>query len=222
MNNKMCARCGSLVLVLLFTFLLCATVPAFASSSSSTGRVQQQQPEPKTEHDVYGWEEEVPPVVRSPAVGAVERANDSQQQRPLLQLGPSSFERQSVFRKRKSQQPKSHPMRTNVWKIRFTSRNRKFVTNETMIIEFDPLGYCRVETTPGQDDRRSEHYVVGTWNMIPAGVLWEIPRLQFWAELHLQPFGDHPRMLRGVVVRERYVLVLCLLASSKTVSIPET
>ena len=146
------------------------------------------------------------------ALDTKERTNDyTQQQRPLIQFGPSSLERHGFFRRSKSQQqitkPKSHPMRTNVWKVRFTSRNRKFFTNETMVIEFDPLGYCRVEATPDQDDCRY-HHVVGTWNMIPAGVLWELPRLQFWAELHLQPFGDHPRMLRGVVVRDRYVHIL--------------
>ena len=130
------------------------------------------------------WEEEIPPQI-------VEKEPDDEapsSKRPLF-WRPQQLQ----VRRPQRKQPKPHPMRTNLWKLKFTSRNRDYFQNETMIFEFDELGFCK-----------NDKAQVGKWNMVPAGVLWKLPSgLQFYAEIHLQPFGDHPRMLRGVVVRDR-------------------
>lgn len=58
------------------------------------------------------------------------------------------------------------------------------------------------------EDTNSHDYVVGTWKMAPSGVVWEMKfdertTYNFYADLHLNPFGKHPKMFRGLVIRDR-------------------
>jgi len=94
---------------------------------------------------------------------------------------------------------KSHKLRTNLWNLTLTSRNRRiFSNNRTFVIDFHEDGYCW----------NSNDYSVGRWQTIPSGISWNFSpsqnlTLRFTSEVHLNPFGEHPRMLRGVVVRDR-------------------
>ena len=190
--------------------ILCGAA-ALASSVSTSLGVQ------NDAKDLY-WEEEIPPPVPS-IVDNHESADNDKQRRPILQWRPLE-DRKHAIRRTNFQKKEPHPLRTNVWRIRLTSRNRKYIPDKSLIVEFDARGYCKVlqegesnyptsTATPISEndtpDDRIYRGCVGKWNMIPAGVWWNFSSLQFWAEVHLQPFADHPRMLRGIIVRERYV-----------------
>ena len=161
--------------------------------------------------------------------------------RPVLLWRP--LERQMHTVKYSQTTKEVHPLRTNVWRIRLTLRKRNYIPDKYLVVEFDARGYCKViQQGNNRDDTKTltadspisyedSHeddpiYMncVGKWNMIPAGVFWNFSTLQFWAELHLQPFADHPRMLRGIIIRERYVnackkLILCSPSFSRQYSL---
>jgi hypothetical protein len=151
------------------------------------------------------WEEEIPPPPSDKDTSTNKKKKKDY--RPLFWTP----ENNNVKQKRLVKTP--HPMRTNKWELRFTTRNRKLFANRTLEMDFDDeLGYCKAGTSS-----EGEAAAVGKWHMIPSGVLWRYSDhdddtasssrlLHFTAEIHLNPFGDHPRMLRGVVVRDRYVI----------------
>lgn len=148
------------------------------------------------------WEEEIP-APRPDKDPSSSSKKDDKDARPLFWT--PTKQKSKPKRVVKTQ----HPMRTNKWEIRFTTRNRKLFANRTLEMEFDDkLGYCKAAPQKGEAEA-----AVGKWHMIPAGILWRYSDdessnrlLHFTAEIHLNPFGDHPRMLRGVVVRDRYVM----------------
>ena len=204
----------------------CLLVPDLVSSSNSI-------PKYSAANGVY-WEEELPLGISSTDCdnddeydfATTDHAKNGQEQdRQIVLWGPLKFARPRMEHKVLCQKS-PHPLRTNLWRVNFTWRDRRFIPDQTIIMEFDPRGYCRVTNqqhgannitatmipscsrrdNPNQDPMYQD--CVGTWNMIPSGVLWNFSKLQFWAEVHLQPFANHPRMFRGVIVRERYVCVV--------------
>lgn len=209
------------ILPSLVALLLSVSGTTATSSPTSSAKVRGGSTKEASSSAVY-WEEETPP----PIVAAEDESNDdgsdtntkATTSRPLFWT-PRVFKNQRRRAPRKAK-PTPHPMRTNLWKIQFTSRNRQIFQNRTMIIDFDGShavtdghhSYCKL----GDNS-------IGKWHMIPSGVLWRYyagkragnddnsstsagtTQLHFTAEIHLNPFGDHPRMLRGVVVRDRYV-----------------
>ncbi|KAI2491488.1 hypothetical protein MHU86_23079 [Fragilaria crotonensis] len=202
-------RMRLLLLSLHLCLLILYVAPTLASSVSTPLGIQ------GNRNDLY-WEEEIPPPVPSSS-DRHEWGDEDKQQRPILLWRPLERQKHTI-RRTNVRNKEPHPLRTNVWRIRLTSRNRKYIPDESLIVEFDARGYCKViqedenhdtkTTAPSISDNNNlvdpiYHGCVGKWNMIPAGVWWNFSSLQFWAEVHLQPFADHPRMLRGIVVRER-------------------
>lgn len=86
-----------------------------------------------------------------------------------------------------------------------------------LILELDASGYARMR--PHDDDHaRSSHVernlhwfpMIGTWQLDPGSlVTWSVPDennsndywYEFRAHFHVNPFGKHPKMIRGTVVR---------------------
>jgi hypothetical protein len=63
-------------------------------------------------------------------------------------------------------------------------------------------------STPKNNDDDTTTYIVGTWRLAPSGVIWKMTwdedrTYSFYADLHLNPFGKHPKMFRGMVLRDR-------------------
>ena len=76
--------------------------------------------------------------------------------------------------------------------IRWRGQARGFVTP----VEFHPNGYCRSPTLG-----------VGTWESFPWGVRCTLAEdstgveYTLYASVHLNPFGDQPKMLQGTVLK---------------------
>ena len=58
-----------------------------------------------------------------------------------------------------------------------------------------------------KDDDDKNTYIVGTWKLAPSGVVWKMAwdgtTYSFYADLQVSPFGDYPKMFRGLVIRDR-------------------
>lgn len=112
-------------------------------------------------------------------------------------------------------------------KLRSNDRYRK-----RQVMTFARNGYVRIDnnTTPQNNNRPR----VGKWRIGHSGVAFDIPVLisanrkkssgsnsdkvmipkkmtvlHYHADIHLNKFGERPRMFRGVITRDRYVCILC-------------
>ena len=81
-------------------------------------------------------------------------------------------------------------------------------------LEFAPNGYVRCHPSPPSssssssepEDSSSEHPppYIGTWELTSTGLAWSIDMdgclYMFRGDLHVNPFGSHPRLTRGIVL----------------------
>ena len=48
--------------------------------------------------------------------------------------------------------------------------------------------------------------LIGTWKLDPSGLSWHLPlndrEHYFFADIHINPFGQYPKITRGIVIRE--------------------
>lgn len=135
---------------------------------------------PSTSERTLVWEEEVP----APSKDEEEQRNKPAQRK--LQ-NPAAASPQ-----------KPHPLRTAQWKVYLHGKWRGAARE--IAIEFADNGYLRCD---GGD-------LVGRWNLTPTGMTWSVElessgqlvEYSFYADLHPNPFGRHPRMTRGVIIEE--------------------
>ena len=67
----------------------------------------------------------------------------------------------------------------------------------TLFVNSSPSFNSSIDLANEQNTTR----LVGQWRVIPSGIWWSIPTFgHCTAEVHLHPFGPHPKMLQGVVV----------------------
>ena len=103
-----------------------------------------------------------------------------------------------TFRRKKTPEP--HPLRMESFQIHLNwkkDRRRK----STMHLEFNENGYLRAVL----DDANP---VIGTWRLSSCGLSWDLclhhedptRTLHFYADLHVNPFGNHPKLTRGMVL----------------------
>ncbi|CAB9516793.1 expressed unknown protein [Seminavis robusta] len=68
---------------------------------------------------------------------------------------------------------------------------------------------------PPPEETTLPYFVAGTWKLAPSGVTWNMrwdgKTYHFFADLHANPFGRHPKMFRGIVMRDRRSFPLRLL-----------
>lgn len=120
-----------------------------------------------------------------------------------------------------------HPLRTDEWELDFRWKGRRSGSGSSrrrIAFEFADNGYVRCRSCSddgGVDEDRTgggekRRYSVGTWELTPSGVAWTVRFddgdesegeaggggrcLDFYAGLHLNPFGSHPRFVKGIVV----------------------
>jgi hypothetical protein len=151
------------------------------------------------------WEEELPaPPTRNLSKSDDRKARDIHQ-RPLVssKLTLSSQQARSPV-----ERCTPHKLRTNLWKVKLRitrPETSNLLQNsgppsgkrQLLWVNFDPSGYCRIQ------NEQNTTRIVGQWRMIPSGIWWSIPTFgHCTAEVHLHPFGPHPKMLRGVVVSD--------------------
>jgi hypothetical protein len=64
-----------------------------------------------------------------------------------------------------------------------------------------------VPSGPSEDSSDPPQYIAGTWKLAPSGVTWKVTwggkTYLFFACVHANPFGRHPKMFRGIVIRDR-------------------
>jgi hypothetical protein len=132
-------------------------------------------------------------------------------------------------RKKSEPEPQPHPLRTDVWKLKvqwrqqhFSRQNKKHAAKKEMLLEFADNGYVRLCTPTPHDDSDTAHVdedteksrattattPIGTWKLDPSGLSWHLPlhdgtEHYFFADIHINPFGEYPKMTRGIVIRER-------------------
>jgi len=116
-------------------------------------------------------------------------------------------------RRRQGQRNENHYVETD-----------SFSPQDSIIFEFAPNGYVRAVVASDQDDHdthsndsatshcHQQHKEalstswIGTWKSTGASVTWVLPmgpagnEYFFSADLHVNPFGLHPRMSRGIVI----------------------
>jgi hypothetical protein len=168
--------------------------------------------------EIY-WEEERPPphMLYQKTPITFDWDVESKPKRPFLSWKSMKY-LQPLCNTKQTMKQKTHPLRTNLWRIRIRYRKQRQQQQECdewpfariILVEFHPSGYCRVtnDKSDTEELKNIEPIFLGTWNVIPSGVLWKLPTREFWAEVHLQPFAKYPRMLRGVIVDKtnpRYV-----------------
>ena len=126
-----------------------------------------------------------------------------------------------------------HPLRMKEWKMKFSWKEQRRQRATTMEFEFDANGYVRclhpntVHKNKQKDDtssrqpagrqKKQQHkegdeldgtnFIVGTWKVAPSGMTWNMSwdgrSYSFYADLQVNPFGEYPKMFRGLVIRDR-------------------
>jgi hypothetical protein len=102
-----------------------------------------------------------------------------------------------------------HPMRTNLWNLNVhwnggRERRQPRIFAKQLEIEFALNGYCKGQTSKG------DVLAIGTWEVVPWGVWFTLEdatgyEYTFTAHLHLNSFGDQPKMMQGSIVRYEQV-----------------
>jgi len=165
------------------------------SSASSSPTVEKYY----TEFASTYWEEEIPNAILESSAADDLSEPSSQTSRPLFW---SREYEDKQFQPMKTASPRVekevHKLRTNLWKLSFKSRDCRIFPEKSMVVDFDKSGFCL----------HKNNDTVGKWRISPNGLTWQISSseevaLYFSAETVLNPFGKHPRMLRGMVVRDR-------------------
>ena len=93
----------------------------------------------------------------------------------------------------------------------------QLVGESSLHLAFAPNGYVRCHPSPPssssssssseQEQVSSQHpSLIGTWELTPTGLVWNIDMdgnlCEFRADLHVNPFGSHPRLTRGIVLQD--------------------
>jgi len=104
-----------------------------------------------------------------------------------------------------------HPLRQECWTLRvlWTGKLDKQLPS-TMQVEFDTdTGYCLARSSSATQFDAAGDVVVGLghWQMFPWGVWFTLVdasgsvEYTFTAQFHLNPFGDHAKLMQGSIVR---------------------
>jgi hypothetical protein len=112
------------------------------------------------------------------------------------------------------QYPNPQPQRSNI-----SRQHKKKAGKKEMLLEFADNGYVRLCPQPNDDSDTAytdtdtttaatdKSTPVGTWKLDPSGLSWHLPlndrEHYFFADIHINPFGQYPKMTRGIVIRER-------------------
>ena len=85
-------------------------------------------------------------------------------------------------------------------------QSRLGIQGKTLLLDFSETGHVRVL------NNETSTLSIGTWKLHPSGITWQFPivssnggssrtMLQCHGDLILNPFGSHPRMVRGTIVK---------------------
>lgn len=123
-----------------------------------------------------------------------------------------------------------HPLRTDAWKLtvqwrRNTAAELELVAKDResgvkqrkrekkdLRLDFADNGYVRVHHQQDSSDATAAAAAatplpIGTWKIDPAGLSWRLSlngvEHYFFTDMHLNPFGKHPKMTRGIILRDR-------------------
>ena len=124
-----------------------------------------------------------------------------------------------------------HPLRMKEWNVAFSWKEQRRQRATTMKFEFDANGYVRCwhpntkqdgttssdqSSTGRRTNQQQQHkdeadqtnnFIVGTWKLAPSGMTWKMTwdgrSYSFYADLQVNPFGQYPKMFRGLVIRDR-------------------
>ena len=153
--------------------------------------------------------------------------DSSTKRRPLFWCGninddmtsSSSSSSGNLFRWRRhnnnnnnNKQVAEHPLRTDLYQLNvswmgFKERFQKSYP-KTIQVEFHPNGFCRLYSDENiitsSNNAISD---IGTWMVFPWGVWFNIHHdgfdYTFNAALHLNPFGKHPKLMQGTIIKSR-------------------
>ena len=75
--------------------------------------------------------------------------------------------------------------------------------NDRLVLEFSDNGYVRMVSSADNATTTA----IGQWELASHGLTWNLPLpeqdgMVFHGDLLLNPFGEQPRIIRGVVIRE--------------------
>jgi hypothetical protein len=128
---------------------------------------------------------------------------------PYSLLSPTSHRSSSPAADQQRQPP--HKLRTSRWELRVDWRNGR-TRQERLDLEFSDNGYVRLLTSESATDSNgidgeATPMSIGNWDLAPHGLTWQIPMMDrqlftFYGDLLLNPFGDQPKITRGLILRE--------------------
>jgi hypothetical protein len=116
-----------------------------------------------------------------------------------------------------NRQSRPHPLRTEQWILQVNWRNTTIHSSHEysektnlMHVDFAENGYLRASF-----DQKRKQFTLGQWEMVPTGLKCIInSTLLFHADLHINPFGQEPRLTKGVIIdnasrgwRDRRVII---------------
>lgn len=219
--------------VILAALIVTTTGSTVVSPKHSAAAHSTDEAEEPLDHNLVYWEEVIPeepqlPVKKQSVPKEKRKLLWNKDDTVYDPFSQSTFFPQ--VRRRKGKKP--HPMRTNEWKLRLSyGKRNSLLLKQSVLLEFSKNGYVRVlqpssDDTHHTDDDNVVPTAVGTWKLLPSGISWNLPIgvdsmpvkndenqestktdstvLHYHADLHLNQFGERPRMVRGVVTRDRY------------------
>jgi hypothetical protein len=177
----------------MFLFVLCCTI------------VQRSRPWPfgSKRAPRFVWEEDVDDMLID-TTDEVPLETTRREKRDLVWLfGPPKRKvarRKSRTVKPLERQPQPHPLRTEQWELQVNWRNSSSEDSEktttSLFVDFAENGYLRATF-----DKASRQFTMGKWDMTPSGLRCTLnTTMSLHADLHLNIFGKHPRLSRGVII----------------------
>mmetsp|Transcript_9664 Transcript_9664/g.13669 ORF Transcript_9664/g.13669 Transcript_9664/m.13669 type:complete len:263 (-) Transcript_9664:1321-2109(-) len=180
----------------------------------------------QTSKEIIYWEEIIPQE-RSDEKSSEAKRISGEKRKVLwkkedqVNMDPIQMMLQSKQPKKKNDEVTPHPMRTDEWKLQIKCRGKnKDLFKGIDTLEFARNGYVRVVPCDEGDNNRLCKPAVGKWEVLPNGIAWTIPIqirgddactdsgketvLNYFADLHLNQFGGCPKMMRGVITRDRF------------------
>jgi len=125
---------------------------------------------------------------------------------------PDAIRGRYLGRARRVEMTEPHPMRTDMWNVSMHWKEKQRRQGR-LEVEFHENGFVRCcfagdDQDGSGEDTQHEMLGIGKWEVQPWGVFWTIHdekldrEYSFSADLLLNPFGDQPKMIRGVVTRQ--------------------
>jgi hypothetical protein len=148
------------------------------------------------------WQELLPSLLLNDLDADLEEENQKKSPRRLLWYGKAddylTMQEEKTVSKKKPPTSIEHPLRNDLWKLNISWFFQKAHSRKVKV-DFKTNGYCKLFS-------EKEVLGIGTWRVFPWGVWFCIAHKNgydytFYAGFHLNPFGNHPKLVQGTILK---------------------